>query len=97
MVIIAHKAIRDFAIAHPDAFEALEDWYHKTVEADWRNITDVRKTFGYADYVGNDRVVFNIRGNHYRLIALIIYARRTVFIRFIGTHAQYEEIDASQT
>jgi mRNA interferase HigB len=96
MVVIAHKIIREFALEHSDAFEALEDWYKKTCKAEWRTLTDVRETFGYADYVGNDRIAFNIRGNHYRLIALVIFKKRTVFIRFIGTHEAYDKIDASQ-
>ena len=79
MVVIAHKIIREFAFKHPDVYDALEDWYRKTCATEWRTITDVRGTFGYADYVGNDRIVFNIRGNHYRLIALVVFKKRTVF------------------
>jgi len=95
MVIIAYKAIREFSALHPMAEAALQDWFEKTQAADWKNIVDVRNTFNGADFVGNERVVFNIRGNHYRLIAAVVYKSRTVYIKFIGTHAEYDAIDAA--
>lgn len=93
MVIISRKAILDYAKKQPLARHSLFDWYQKTTEADWSNLSDVKNTFGSADYVGNDRVVFNIHGNRYRLVAAVIYATRTVYIKFIGTHAEYDTID----
>ena len=93
MVIIAHKSIRFYSAKHPESAKALADWYEKTRAADWSNINDVRATFGYADHVGGDRVVFNIRGNHARLVAAIVYETRTVYIKFIGTHEEYNQID----
>jgi mRNA interferase HigB len=95
VVIISYKAIREFSQRHPDAEIAMEEWFDKTRRADWSSITDVRNTFGYADYVGNERVVFNIRGNTYRLVAAISYNHRTVYIKFIGTHQEYDKIDAT--
>lgn len=92
MVIIAWSTITAFYQEHPDAKNALENWYDITEEADWSNINDVKKTFNSADFVGNDRIVFNIKGNKYRLVALIIFRTRTVFIRFIGTHSAYDKI-----
>ncbi|MFY7997427.1 MAG: type II toxin-antitoxin system HigB family toxin [Candidatus Kapaibacteriota bacterium] len=95
MVITANKTLREFSLLHPDAELALEEWYDKTRMANWSNITDVRQTFGYADYVGNERVIFNVRGNTYCLIAAISYKHRTVYIKFIGTHQDYDRIDAA--
>ena len=93
MVIIAWSAIAAFYQEYPDAKNALENWYDITEEADWSNINDVKKTFNSADYVGNDRIVFNIKGNKYRLVALVIFRTRTVFIRFVGTHSAYDKVD----
>lgn len=95
MVIVSRKAIHEYASTKAQATEALNEWYLKTKAADWGNLADVKNTFNSVDYVGNDNYVFNIKGNHFRLIARIIFPVRTVFIRFIGTHAEYEKIDAS--
>ena len=64
-------------------------------DADWSSLNDVRKTFNSVDYVGNDHFVFNIRGNRYRLVVMIFFDIRTIYIRFIGTHDHYNNIDAS--
>ncbi len=95
MVIVSKKAIQQYSLTKPQATEALNEWYLKTKEADWGNLSDVKNTFGSVDYVGNDNYVFNIKGNQYRLIVRVIFPIRTVFIRFIGTHAEYDKIDAS--
>ena len=95
MVIVAKKKINEYATQHAQATEALNEWYLKTKNADWSCLADVKNTFNSVDYVGNDNYVFNIKGNQYRLIARIIFTVRTVFIRFIGTHAEYDKIDAS--
>lgn len=96
MVIISKTVLKEFSDLHPDAGGALEKWYKDTKVADWRNFADVKKTFNTVDQVGNDRYVFDIKGNHYRIIALIIFKVRTVFILFIGTHKEYDEIEASK-
>ncbi|MVM37504.1 type II toxin-antitoxin system HigB family toxin [Spirosoma sp. HMF3257] len=95
MVIVSRKAIHEYALIKSQATEALNEWYLKTKAADCSNLADVKNTFNSVDYVGNDNYVFNIKGNQYRLIARIIFPVRTVFIRFIGTHAEYDKIDAS--
>jgi mRNA interferase HigB len=95
MVIIARSAITRFCEIHPDAGDGLLQWFTRTTEADWGSLADVRRTFNSVDYVGNDRFVFNIKGNKYRLVALIFFDVRTVYIRFIGTHAAYDKIDVS--
>lgn len=95
MRIITFLRIREFAGRYHDADIALRDWYKKTQNSSWKNLADIKETFNTADYVGNNRFVFNIKGNHYRLVAIIIFASQKVYIRFIGTHKEYDKIDAS--
>ncbi len=95
MVVISKAILNDFAVKYPDSELALEKWYDEVKKADWSNFSEVKATFNSTDAVGNDRYVFDIRGNHYRLIALIIFKVRTVFILFIGTHAEYDKMDAA--
>jgi mRNA interferase HigB len=94
MRIVTFTRILEFTKKHPRAETALKDWYFKTKRSEWDNITDVKNTFNSADYVGNGRFVFNIKGNTYRLVAIIIFASKKVYIRFIGTHASYDGIDS---
>jgi mRNA interferase HigB len=94
VVIIAKRAINEFCRAHADSRQALNNWYETTLQADWSNMTELKADFPSADYVGDNRFVFNIKGNHYRLVALIFFSIRTVYIKFIGTHAGYDKIDA---
>ncbi|MBV6878512.1 type II toxin-antitoxin system HigB family toxin [Epilithonimonas ginsengisoli] len=95
MRIVTFLRIKEFIEKHSDADIALRDWYKKTQNADWKSFTDVKEAFNSADYVGNNRFVFNIKGNNYRLVAIIIFASQKVYIRFIGTHKDYDKIDAS--
>jgi len=92
MRIVAKKTITDYYSANKESKVALCDWYRKTSKAQWNNFSQVRKTYNSADYVGNKRIVFNIRGGKYRLVALVWYKAKTVFIRFIGTHIEYDNI-----
>lgn len=95
MVIISKGILRDFGNRHSDAVEALNNWYFLVKEADWESPADIRQMSNSIDYVGNDRFVFNIRGNRYRLVAMIFFDIRTVFIRFIGTHVEYDKVDVT--
>ena len=95
MVIFTKTTINKFGLIHADSLKPLHEWYKIVSQASWSNINDVRKTFNSVDYVGNERFVFNIKGNKYRLIAKIQFNDRTIFIKFIGTHAEYDKIDAS--
>lgn len=95
MVIISKSVLARFARKHPDSTEALNDWWRKARMADWKSLSDVKQTFNSADYAGNDRYVFNIKGNRYRLVTMIFFDIRTVFVRFVGTHAAYDRTDAS--
>ncbi len=96
MIVISKSVLRAFNDAHKDSSGALEKWYDETKAANWKNFADVKKTFNTADSVGNDRYVFDIKGNQYRLIALIIFKVRTVFILFIGTHQEYDKNKAGE-
>ncbi|HJS54665.1 MAG TPA: type II toxin-antitoxin system HigB family toxin [Chitinophagaceae bacterium] len=93
MVVIAKKAINEFIEANPRSSKPLLEWYLKTKESDWKDFANIKKVFGSADSVGNGLYVFNIGGNKYRLIARIIFGARTVFIRFIGTHKEYDKVN----
>jgi mRNA interferase HigB len=96
MVIISKAIINAFSEKHPTASDSLTKWYNQTKAADWRSFSELKRTFNTADAVANDRYVFDIKGNHYRRVALIIFGIRTVFILFIGTHKEYDKIDASK-
>lgn len=93
MVIISKAKLVSFYGIEPKAKEPLLKWYYETLFSDWSNFSDVKKTFNSVDAVGNDRLVFNIGGNKYRLVAMIHFSKRTLYIRFIGTHKQYDNID----
>ena len=95
MIIIAKSTLKAFIRTSPDSENALDNWYEISKQNDWKNFNEMKKSFNSVDSVGNDRYVFNIKGNHYRLIALILFKVRTVFILFIGTHKEYDLIDAS--
>lgn len=94
-MVISKTKFTEFGRGHADAIEALNDWWKKTKAADWATLQDVKRTFNSVDYVGNDRYVFNIKGNKYRLIAMIFFDIRTIYIRFMGTHAEYDKIDCT--
>lgn len=94
MHVIARKALRDFCARHPDAEQSLRAWYHEAWRAQWRSSADVKHRYRSASILTAERVVFNICGNKYRLVVRINYASGVAFIRFVGTHAEYDAIDA---
>jgi mRNA interferase HigB len=95
MVVITKGAIHEFSKKQPRATQPLNDWFYKTQAADWRNFMEVRSTFNSVDSIGNDRFVFNIGGNNYRLIAMLHFTIRTVYIRAILTHKEYDGLNAA--
>jgi mRNA interferase HigB len=95
MRIIAKKTLRDFWLIHPDSEEALKIWYHDTEKAIWQTPNDIKKSNSTASFLKDNRVVFNIKGNHYRLIVRVNYDYGILWIRFVGTHAAYDKIDAN--
>ncbi|UCS94902.1 type II toxin-antitoxin system HigB family toxin [Echinicola marina] len=93
--IIAVKNIVEFYQKHPDSRISLENWMAITKYAIWNKPSDVVLDFPDADPIKNNRVIFNIAGNKYRLIVQISYIRQWVFVKFIGTHAEYDKVDAN--
>ena len=97
MRIIALSTLKAFisrSPAHADAREPLMAWYRQVREADWATPADLKRAIGSASILNDGRVVFNIAGNKFRIVAWINYPYRVVYVRFIGTHRQYDEIDA---
>ena len=96
MRIIAKKALREFWQRHADAKESLTAWCREAKRADWDTPNSLKEQFGKARIVGDNRVVFKIRGNAYRLVVKINCPHRVVYIRFVGTHAEYDAVDAEE-
>ena len=95
MRVIAKKALRDFWEKHADSEQQLKTWYKEATKADWGGPADIKSDYAKASILKGGRVVFNICGNKYRLIVDINYERHWVFIRFIGTHSEYDTVDAN--
>lgn len=94
MRIIARSKIIEYYTEHASAEVALEEWYQKTKKAEWTCFSDIKKSFNSVDSIGNQHYVFNIKGNDFRLIVVIKFTIKTILIRIIGTHAEYDKIDA---
>ena len=95
MRIIALGTLREFWKKYPDAQTPLRSWYALASRAEWRTPADIKAAYRNASLVANNRVVFNIRGNDYRLVVAVHYNRGMMFVRFLGTHREYDQIDAS--
>ena len=94
MRVIAKSTLRDFWLKHADSEQALKTWYQETDKSSWQHPNDIKREYPSASILADNRIVFNIKGNRYRLIVKINYAYQMVWIRFIGTHAEYDKIDA---
>ena len=96
--IIARKTLREFweERAHRDSEQPLRAWFAEVRKASWRTPADIKAAHRNASFVGADRVVFNVGGNKYRLVVAVKYSAQLVFIRFVGTHADYDDIDAGE-
>ena len=92
--IIAKRTLREFWGKHADSEQYLKTWFETAKNSKWNSPSDIKSTFINASILKDSRVVFNIRGNSYRLIVKFNYERQWAFIRFIGTHAEYDKIDA---
>lgn len=97
MRIIAKSTLVEYYTKNPQAKTALEDWYEKTRNAEWTCFADIMQSFNRVDSVGNKRYVFNIKGNDYRLVVIILFTPQTVYIRFVGTHDEYCKIKDIKT
>jgi mRNA interferase HigB len=96
MRIIARKTLREFWEKHPDARQVLQAWYADVKHANWKSPADIKNIYRNASFLSNNRVVFNIKGNRYRLIVSIQYDYGIVYIRFVGSHQEYDQVDASK-
>lgn len=93
MRIFTEQALKEFAERNPSSKTALQVWCKVVRKSEWRSLSDIKDTFNSVDYVGNQRFVFNIKGNEYRLVAVVKLSIGFVYIRFIGTHKDYDKID----
>lgn len=93
MRIFTEQTLKEFGERHPDAKVALQIWAATVKKSDWTCFADVRRTFGSMDSIGNQHFVFNVKGNDYRIVAVIIFTIKFVYIRFVGTHGGYDRID----
>lgn len=95
MRIISKKILREFWEIHADSEQSLKSWYSEAEKANWTNPNQLKEKYPSASILENNRVCFNIKGNHYRLIVRINFDYQMVWIRFIGTHSEYDKIDAN--
>jgi mRNA interferase HigB len=93
--IFAKSTLREYWMTHPDTEQYLKTWYDTAINANWRNPADVKQTYATASVLKDSRIVFNIKGNLHRLVAKFNFEKQWIFIRFIGTHAEYDKIDAN--
>ena len=93
--IFAKSTLRDYWEKHPDSEQYLKTWYDTAMSSDWKIPNDVKQNYANASILKNGRIVFNIKGNSYRLIVKFNFEKQWVFIRFIGTHDEYDKIDAN--
>lgn len=96
MRIIAKKVLREFYERYEDAKESLLSWYREVEKEDWDTPAKVKEKYRNASILADNRVIFNIKGNKYRLVVKIKYEYRMVYVRFVGTHAEYDVIDAEE-
>jgi len=93
MNIVAHRRLFDFYQKYNDAEIPLEHWFKTAKKAKWKCFADVKNDFNSVDSIGNQRYIFNIKGNDYRLVVVIQFVHEYIYIRFVGTHAEYDKID----
>jgi len=94
--VISKKILRDFWLIHRDCEERLKAWHKEAEVAEWKNPNAIKTDYPSASFLENNRIIFNIKGNNYRLIIKINYKHQMLWIRFIGTHVQYDKIDANK-
>jgi mRNA interferase HigB len=94
--VIAKKILREFWTKHPDCEQQLKSWNREAETSGWKNSNGIKKEYPSASILGKNRVVFNIKGNNYRLIVKINFQYQMMWIRFIGTHKEYDKIDANK-
>jgi mRNA interferase HigB len=95
--IITRKTLLAYCQKYPLASAALQEWYHEMVQCDFKNFHELKMVYGHASLLADDRVVFNIMGNKYRLVVRIVFTFRAIQIKWFGTHAEYDDTDVSVT
>ena len=95
MHLVSLPPLLSFTARHPGAKQAVLAWIEETKKANWKNPADIKAQYATASILKNRRVVFNIKGNDYRLIVAVAYATGFVYVKFVGTHVQYDAIDAN--
>jgi mRNA interferase HigB len=95
MRIVSRNTLQAFWEKHPDSAEPLKAWFKVAKGANWKTPQEIKDCYGNASFVGKDRAVFNIAGNKYRLITLVNYPAGILFIKFVGTHSEYDKIEAA--
>ncbi len=93
--VITRKTLLDYCKKYPGASTALQEWYHELVNSDFKNFNELKRVYGNASIVADDRVVFNIMGNKFRLVVRIVFDFKAVQIKWFGTHAEYDKIDVT--
>jgi mRNA interferase HigB len=93
--IITRKTLLDYCRKYPDAAVALQNWYYELLKTEYKNFNELKKVYGNLSLVGDDRVVFNIMGNKYRLVVRIAFEFKAIQIKWFGTHAEYDKIDVT--
>jgi mRNA interferase HigB len=93
--IIARKTLLDFCKKYPGAAIALQQWYHELSKTDFKNFNELKKVYGNASLIKDDRIVFNILGNKYRLVVRIVFEFKAIQIKWFGTHTEYDKIDVT--
>lgn len=96
MKIFSRGTLRDFWEKHANCEQQLKIWYRETEKSDWSSIQDLKREYPSASILKNNRIVFNIKGNDYRLIAKFNFEYQLCWMRFIGTHAEYDKINANE-
>ena len=96
MRVISRRPLHELAKRHPDVKAELEAWYHEAKNADWANPAQIKAKYGTASILKGSRVVFNICGNKYRLVVKINYPYGIAYVRFVGTHREYDQINAEE-
>lgn len=94
--VIAKKILREFWEKHSDCEQQLKSWYQEAANGKWKNLNEIKTIYPSASILEDNRVCFNIKGNNYRLIVKINFNFQIIWIRFIGTHAEYDKIDANK-
>ena len=94
--IIARKTLLDYCVKYPEARNALLEWYHELMRCDFKNFNDLKREYSNASIIKDDRVVFYILGNKYRLVVRIVFEYKTIQVKWFGSHKQYDTISVSE-